>query len=451
MPSVWQALKHGESARQRRLEVARAHERFLEVRDHVAHSDEARRRFVTETGLRDVVVDSWLRADASALDPDRAPDGLMLTTEQIRSALEAQPIGQVIPIVERLLLEQAHDAGFIVAVGDASGRLLWVDGDHRLRTDAEAMGFVAGMDWSEPAVGTSAPGSALALNHAIQVLGAEHFNRSVHQWSCTAAPIHDPVTGSLMGVIDVTGGDELASPHIMPMVEATLAAVSAELRLERIRSEMTGGASIAVEAPTPRRKRTASANPRLTLLGRDPAILEVGSRRHEVSGRHAEILLALASDRGGLGASELADEVYGDGGSTQTLRAEIVRLRRWLDERSVPIHIESRPYSLTGTLDIDALQLLAAISRGAHRVALAAYEGPVLPASEAPTARALRYDVDATLRESMLQDASPDALYTYAQQWARSDAEVWETLLRVLPPLSPKRAHVVARLESLSV
>lgn len=450
MPSVWQALKRGESARQRRLEVARAHELFLAVRDNIAHSPEARRKFVAETGLRDVVVDSWLRADAFELDPDRTPDGLILTVQQIRDARAAQPIGEVIPIVERLLLEQAHDAGFIVAVGDASGRLLWVDGNHRLRADAEAMGFVAGMDWSEAAVGTSAPGSALELNHGIQVLGAEHFNRSVHQWSCTAAPIHDPVTGSLMGVIDVTGGDELASPHVMPMVEATLAAVSAELRLERIRRELGRGDRVAGQTIASPQRRAAPMKPRLILLGRDPAILEVGAERHEVSGRHAEILLTLAQHRGGLSASELVAHVYGDGGSTQTLRAEIVRLRRWLDDTAVPIRIASRPYLLADPIDVDAFQALAALGRGAHRIALAAYEGPALPGSDAPSVRAVRDDVDATLREAMLQDAAPDALYGYAQQWARSDVAVWETLLRVLPPLSPKRAHVVARLDALS-
>ncbi|WP_449278545.1 hypothetical protein [Leucobacter sp. GX24907] len=474
MPSVWQALRRGESARARRLELERAHELFLSDRLAISGDPDSRRRFTERTGVRPVVFDSWLRAGDGAIDPDRVPDGPALTAEQVLEERARQPIGRVIPTLERLLLEQARDSGFIIAVGDASGRLLWVDGDRQLRSAAEDMGFMAGMDWSESAVGTSAPGSALELDHAIQVLGAEHFNRFVHQWSCTASPIRDPITGSIIGVIDVTGGDEVAAPHIMPMVDATLAAISAELRLETIRSEMESRERATSRRAT--RSRASGATPdaassgdpeprlgeqsRLMLLGRDPAVLEVGHTQHALSGRHAEILLALALAPRGLSADELAAEVYGAGGSGQTLRPEIVRLRRWLQEAEIPIHLESRPYRLTSEpserrapkapLAVDAAEVLSALARGAHRVALAAYEGPALPASEAPIVQGLRREVDGTLREAMLQGAAPDGLYAYAQQWAPEDIEVWQTLLKVLPRLSPRRARIVARLETLA-
>ncbi|MBP6685450.1 MAG: transcriptional regulator, partial [Leucobacter sp.] len=93
---------------------------------------------------------------------------------------------------------------------------------------------------------------------------------------------------------------------------------------------------------------------------------------------------------------------------------------------------------------------LEALERGAHRLALAAYEGPVLPASEAPAVEQLRLEVDATLRESMLQAAAVELLFEYAQNWAVDDAQVWEALLHELPPLSPKRTRVVARLEAIA-
>ena len=93
--------------------------------------------------------------------------------------------------------------------------------------------------------------------------------------------------------------------------------------------------------------------------------------------------------------------------------------------------------------------MLSARGRGALLLALAAYEGAVLPHSEAPVVLALRGDVDATLRESMLQSAAAEPLFEYAQHWATDDAEVWHTLLAVLPQMSPKRARVVARLEAM--
>ncbi|QZY51845.1 sigma-54-dependent transcriptional regulator family protein [Leucobacter tenebrionis] len=443
MASGWQALRRGESASERRRQLERAHEQFVGSAA-IAADREARERFAEQVALRPVVLESWLRSQRRTIDPDRPPDRPALSEDQLAELRRVHPIGRVLPVIERLLLDAAEDAGFIVAVGDAAGRLLWVDGDFRLRSRAEDMGFRAGMDWSEGSVGTSAPGSALALDHAIQVLGAEHYNRAVHQWSCTAAPVHNPETGAIIGVIDVTGGDSAASRHILPLVEATLGAVEAELKLESLRDLIEERRSAGAR-PAPR----SSSTTRLVVLGRDPAILEHGDASLPLTGRHAEILLALAAAPQGLTAAALAEEVYGTAGSEQTLRAELVRLRKWCEQAGIDLGLSSRPYRMAQRIRIDGIEMLEALERGAHRLALAAYEGPVLPASTAPVAERLRSEVDATLREAMLQSAGADPLFEYAQHWAGDDAEVWETLLQVLPPLSPKRARVVARLEAL--
>ena len=451
MASEWRALRSGESVRERRLLLERAHERF--VAGEVCQADpDSMDRFAAFARLRPVVFESWLRSQRSTIDPDQVPDNEALDLADLEELRRTHPIGRVLPVVQRLLFDEASESGLIVAVGDAAGRLLWLDGDRELRSKAEDMGFRAGMDWSEAAVGTSAPGSALALDHAIQVLGAEHYNRAVHQWSCTAAPVHDPVSGAIIGVVDVTGGDAAASPHILPLVEATLAAVEAELKLESLRSLMERERKPAMRAAPvvpPPRMTLPQMPPRLVVLGRDPALLEQNGGAIPLGGRHAEILLALAQTPKGLGAAALAERVYGSAEAEPTLRPELVRLRKWLAQQETGLELLSRPYRLGGELRIDALDALEAIGRGAHRLALAAYEGPVLPGSAAPAAEALRAEVDATLREAMLQSAGADSLFEYAQNWGADDEEVWETLLQVLPPLSPKRARVVARLEAL--
>ncbi|MHA3685192.1 transcriptional regulator [Leucobacter sp. HY1908] len=444
--SDWRALKAGENVRDRRALLERAHEAF--IADGAA-DPELFERFAQ---LRPIVLASWLRSHENTIDPDHAPARAQLTPQALIDLRATHPIGRVLPVVERLLVQEAQDSGFIVAVGDAAGRLLWIDGEHRMRSRAEDMGFAAGVDWSEAAVGTSAPGSAIALNHAIQVMGAEHYARAVHEWSCTAAPVHDPESGSILGVIDVTGGDGAASPHLMPLVEATVAAVHAELKLESLRALIERERQPVKRRPVARpRSATAPRKlpPRLVTLGREQAILEFAGAPHQIGGRHGEILLALAAAPRGRSAALLAGDVYGDDRQEQTLRAELVRLRKWLSAQDLPLRLESRPYRLAGELRVDALEALEALERGAHRLALAAYEGPVLPGSDAPVANRLREDVDATLREAMLQQAAAEALFEYAQNWAQHDIEVWQTLLQVLPPLSPKRARVVTKLGEL--
>lgn len=437
----WRALRRGESAPQRRSEIERAYELFLDNELNLGADGAA-----ADGPVREVVLDSWRRSVDRAIDPDAGPRAASLSPEELRELRRIHPLAAVLPVLERLLFAEAEDSGFIVAVGDAEGRLLWIDGDRRLRALAEGIGFAEGTDWSERVVGTSAPGSALALDHSIQVFGAEHFSRAVHQWSCAATPVHDPETGAILGVIDITGGETIAEPHVLPLVEATRAAVEAELSLEAMRRRVERDHRSTVRRS---RSRKEDRPPRLLVLGREQALLDIDEHPVELGHRHAEILIALTGSPQGLGAGALAEVVYGDARSQQTLRAELVRLRKLFAVHGIAIELLSRPYRLSAPLRVDARDTLAALGRGAHRLALSGYGGTVLIGSDAPAVNELRDELDSTLRESMLQSAAPELLFEYAQQWAEDDVEAWQTLLQVLPPLSPKRARVVARLEAL--
>jgi GAF domain-containing protein len=343
-------------------------------------------------------------------------------------------------VIRRLLVDGADDAVLVVAIGDEHGRLLWVEGDAGLRRRAEDMLFIAGADWSEASVGTSAPGTALELDRAVQIRGAEHYNRIVHPWSCTAAPVHDPASGALLGVIDITGTDHAVALHTLSLVQATVAAVEAELRIASLETTVRATLRRSRMAAVPRPSRTT-----LSVLGeRRPRLGTV-----DLSPRHAEIMALLAWHPRGLGAERLAALVYESDASPVTLRAEIVRLRRVLQAAGEP-PLESRPYRLGREVDLDAASVARLLGQGALKRAAERYAGPVLPASTAPGIVELRDELASRLRESMLSDASPEVLAAYAERdECRYDAEVWRALLEVLPPRSPRRASVVAHLERI--
>ena len=389
--------------------------------------------------LRPVVRESWERAIRGQIDPDHALPRLELDEDAFRQYRAAHALAPVMPVIRRLLVDGADDAGLVVAVGDEHGRLLWVEGDAGLRRRAEDMLFVAGADWSEASVGTSAPGTALELDRAVQIRGAEHYNRIVHPWSCTAAPVHDPVSGTLLGVIDITGTDHAVAPHTMSLVQATVAAVEAELRIANLES--------AVHA-TIRRSRIRAVTPARTVL----AVL--GERRPrlgalELSPRHAEILTLLAWHPRGIGAERLAGLLYEGEPSPVTLRAELVRLRRVLEAAGEP-PLESRPYRLGREVDLDAASVARLLGQGSIRRAAERYAGPVLPASTAPGIVEIREELAGRLRESMLTDATPEQLLDFAERDEnRYDVEVWRACLEILPPRSPHRASVVSHLERI--
>ena len=92
----------------------------------------------------------------------------------------------------------------------------------------------------------------------------------------------------------------------------------------------------------------------------------------------------------------------------------MVRLRGVLEQTSPRIGIASRPYRLETSVELDAQRVLASLERGAHRVALGAYRGPVLPSSTAPGIVQIRAEISARLWQAMLSDASAELLLEYA-------------------------------------
>jgi hypothetical protein len=448
MTSPWTvaslAGSHAASARETILSLEKAHDAVV--------SDNRERPQV-----RQLVQESWARSLSLQIDPSGPAAEPDLSFDELRMLRNRHPLASVLPVVHNLLIRHAFDSGLIVAIGDETGRLLWIDGDRVLRNKAEDMLFVEGADWSERRVGTSAPGTALALDHGIQIQRAEHFNRLAHPWSCTAVPIHDPHTGLVLGVIDITGGDDAVAPQTLPLVEAAVAAMEAELRILRLDSP-SRTPSVQRSVLLPVRQKATPPMPEEPLAARQlPAQLEVLGRDHgtlhcagvtvELSPRHAEILALLSWHRSGLSAEKLALLLNDDQPSVENLRAEMVRLRKALEPFGAAVQVHSRPYRLASSVELDAQRVLAFLDRGAHRVALGAYAGAVLPASSAPGVLEMRAEVSARLREALLSDAKVELLLDYALlDETVDDSEVLRACLQLLAPRSPKRASVISRL-----
>jgi hypothetical protein len=454
--SPWVALPAGTDVRAVARRVSAAREGFLST----GRVDSALRRLVAE---------SWQRCASRGADQLATLPPIELSDSELEEYRNAHPLAAAMPVVRRLLVEDAQEAGFIVALTDAMGRLLWVEGAPGSRRRAERIGFVEGASWSEDAAGTNAPGTALALDHAVQIFAAEHLADPVTEWSCSAAPIHAP-DGTLVGAIDLTGGNEVAAPHNLTLIRTVAAAVEAELRIRELR----GGGRLQlpdagplrtaplVTAPlrtTPRRTasgrtataRTASpgAEVRLRLLGHPTGELITPDAVLPLRLRHAEILLLLTLNPHGLTSEQLAILLHDRAIAPVTLRAELSRLRDLL-ARGAGVEFGSRPYRLLGPLDSDLAQLRSLLHRGSYRRALAGYPGPLLPESTAPGVEAARERLRHELRACVLAGLDPDLLWSYANgPDGGHDLQVWETCLRALPASSRRAPVVAARVRQL--
>jgi len=155
-----------------------------------------------QSRVRAQVTESWFRSAAAGVQADTVDAPITLPRDALRDHREAHPLAQVFPLLDDVLGQAARDCDAIMAVSDAAGQLLWVCGSSSVLRRAESIGFVEGSNWDERLAGTNAPGTALALDQSVRVIGAEHFRRSVQRWSCAATPIHDPTTQSLLGVTE---------------------------------------------------------------------------------------------------------------------------------------------------------------------------------------------------------------------------------------------------------
>jgi len=389
--------------------------------------------------VRAQVAESWFRSAAAGVHADTVDAPITLPGDALRDHREAHPLAKVFPLLDDVLGQAARDCDSIMAVSDAAGQLLWICGSPGLLRRAESIGFVEGSNWDERLAGTNAPGMALALDESVRVIGAEHFRRSMQRWSCAATPIHDPATSSLLGVLDITGGDGVVMPQTMAMVRAAARMAEAELAREvlplGVRERPRGGGMFVV----------------LESLGRADSLLTIddgrGSRRTiRLSPRHSEIVLLLASAARGLSGDELAVLLYEEDSSDSTLRSELNRLRNLLGDTL----LASRPYRLVAELTADWLAVESYLAVGDVTSAMRAYRGPLLPTSTAPGVVRLRENVAASLRQAVRDSGEPDLMSTWTRSaWGADDYEMWQAQFNALGAASPLRSLASGQLARL--
>lgn len=425
--------------------------------------------------VRDLVAKSWRRSLHLGVDP-RGTAPLALDEDDLRAYRQAHPLAALMPLVRHLLTEDADDARHIVAIGDAEGRLLWVEGHAGLRSHAEAMHFVEGALWSERGIGTNAPGTALALSAPVQISAAEHFGAEVRPWSCVASPVRNLLDGTVLGVVDLTGGHELAGPRSLALVRACAAAMETQLLVDAQRQgRVAQPAWPTSSGPGPHERRSAdeARPPRrfvstptsrkfgwkpaadragltkagLELLGRDSAVLHLPDRTVALSRRHAEIVWLLARSGSGMTVEALDAALHEHGSHLVTIRSEMFRLRKALGGDV----LASRPYRLLLDISSDFDRVRELIARGAVLKALDLFRGAPLPGSEAPGVIGAGAELLAELRAAVLASRSVTSLERWtATAEGHDDVQAWQALLTALPYGSPKRAPAKTHLARLA-
>ncbi|QIO05388.1 winged helix-turn-helix domain-containing protein [Acinetobacter shaoyimingii] len=304
----------------------------------------------------------------------------------------------------------ARDADMAIGLTDLHGTLLWTWSSHSMLTSAEQVHFVEGGHWSTQAVGTNAIGLALNSHTASCVYSHENQMNSVRDWVCYAAPIHDPMTGQLQGIVNLSTKYKKHSSLGLLAVEHC-----AELIKKAIQYEQKNV---------------------LIIKALGSPYVQFNGQLLNLTQRQIEILCILALHRHGLTLDELHYALYGDREvSIKTLKSELSQLRQLL-----PNCIETRTYKLTCEVECDFFKAEQALNGGFIASTFALYQGSFLAKSESPFLSNWRHCFDARLSHLIYQMHDvPQLLALLSRVPERVDAI--QRLIDVLPEDHPYRLH----------
>ena len=192
-------------------EIERTARSLMELRDRFLSTGSSNAELA-----RPLIRRSWARCRELHVDASRRFAPLAITRDaqlgELRDANEPL-LRAALPVVERLA-DQLADSGYVVVLADSGGCILHLAGDRDVQRRLARIDFVPGGDWSEAAAGTNAIGTAVADRRTVQLMAAEHFCDGWTNLTCTAAPIRDPLTGKILGILDITGDYRLIRAHL---------------------------------------------------------------------------------------------------------------------------------------------------------------------------------------------------------------------------------------------
>ena len=184
--------------------LARTREKFL-TRDAVEPQQ-----------VREPILASWWRsrewnvsADRIELSYVRDPD---LDTPLTRSAM---------PVL-RHLREHLEGQPISVILTDHAGVVLSrLTADHDLERHLDGVKLAPGFSYAEEYVGTNGIGTALEGGQPAHVFGHEHYAEHLEDLACAGVPIHHPISGKVVGAVDLTCWRKNADPLLIALVKTT--------------------------------------------------------------------------------------------------------------------------------------------------------------------------------------------------------------------------------------
>lgn len=233
--------------------------------------------------VRPVILKSWERSKKLGIDPNKKSFTSLKNEELIKRLKDSQKLIKTSSPLLEILASSVRGSGFRIDLFDKDVYILKQWGDPETLENSYKLGSCPGACKSENLVGTNAIGLAHFLKIPIQLVGPEHYNARLHQWTCSAAPIKDSF-GQILAIINMTGNYRLIHKHTLGMVIATAKAIENQLRQNEISEKLE------IENEYMEATIEASLNA-LLIIDENNIIIRVNKIGEEILGLPAEAVL----------------------------------------------------------------------------------------------------------------------------------------------------------------
>ena len=178
--------------------------------------------------VTDVVVASWQRSLQAGVDATSAEAVFHADLDTSSRLMRCS-----MPIIDRLSAETA-DIPLSIALTDGKARVLTrVDTSKTIGMLLDNVSFAAGFDYTEGGIGTNGVGTVFESGQPIQIVGPEHFHDRLQPFACSGAPIRDPLSGRIEGVLDISCLTEHSSPLMHSLVRSAALEIERNLLIDR--------------------------------------------------------------------------------------------------------------------------------------------------------------------------------------------------------------------------
>lgn len=181
------------------------------------------------------ILESKKRCRDLGMDPDEIamPKNIMSELELANKKEVYKEILEVVKFFGEKIIKSLEGMPILIAISDKEGFLLDTFGDESINSTVSKLGIKPGAQFIEEDVGTNVVSLALKENHAVQLIGSNHYHTYLHNSACYGVPFHYSDDNSLLGTICIMTGVILHNPFFLMTLTTVVDAIERELLLRK--------------------------------------------------------------------------------------------------------------------------------------------------------------------------------------------------------------------------